>query len=932
MRRRWRESEWSRARKRQKQTAATQKWIGNSFDIGVFLGVDILDDALNTSTSSPLNVSSAGSSTTVATVRPAINVIPPSTEAETFVTAPSESEVSSSQRRLALSPRVSRDQEDPKPESASSSTALLVSSDDPACGPGPSNRAIAPTTTKAQLDGPLDLSVRVESPSPTKGKGKDKHVHYQDDPVPPSEVLARTGDAVKVTSAGAVEQTTREATTKWGDVIMRDRMLVRVSYTEDAVSPTFDEWQNRTTRHLENEGWAEYIVAWRKNRLELYENHHTPGKEWFTGTKRLSYLVPLDSTSTRLSLYSFVDLSFCLSCPPTSLNVDPKGRRHFFGSTRGTNIFIFKLKCRTRAVDWLWHIWRHLGGQLPPYIEVRAPAIDTRLKVDVPGFDAADIDAAYDVFKRDNIVRLCEKYLRTAPEYRALLEREEAKGVRFDLAWRLNTDLDWVWKEEDVQGQARKWAVLCGLALKQADKPAHLEIRMVRHLPTRLHMKDGTRLDEPPAVEGYLDRIRPNSQLKQSIYLVTHDGYLFALTPARAHQPSPPGATATGPIPSQSVSIATDPNMEDTVRRAEVRRGQLQIMEATGMSDLRSIVAVRRAFQLLPPQQEQVEPPTAADWEDSEGFWAQVERSEDDDDDVGGEAGLAASKDKAHLRMRRSFELVLTSGRVVRYEAYSCATALEWIVRLRPLVSYWKKRHQVDARLEMDVARVSTGRERITPHRAREDHEHVGEHDMSTEPPPDRDESLPDLSFFYNWCVLDGCRPILKCGRLYGRKGWWGQYKHTQLVLIAGHLVQFHITGTGVFHHRKKKVVHLIDAYVCSGYFAAQYLPEGQYDANKPPVARRYQDGLETDDGEEDTLFIIWYRKVSGAAPGVRRNNSKADIPPLNAKRKVAIFRTRSRLERDSWVWAINVEIERTVRASREREEAVRQSGQLLKK
>lgn len=50
-------------------------------------------------------------------------------------------------------------------------------------------------------------------------------------------------------------------------------MLVRVSYTEDAVSPTFDESQNRTTRHLENEGWVEYIVAWRKDRLELYADH-----------------------------------------------------------------------------------------------------------------------------------------------------------------------------------------------------------------------------------------------------------------------------------------------------------------------------------------------------------------------------------------------------------------------------------------------------------------------------------------------------------------------------------------------------------------------------------------------------------------------------------------------------------------------------------
>lgn len=155
--------------------------------------------------------------------------------------------------------------------------------------------------------------------------------------------------------------------------------------------------------------------------------------------------------------------------------------------------------------------------------------------------------------------------------------------------------------------------------------------------------------------------------------------------------------------------------------------------------------------------------------------------------------------------------------------------------------------------------------------------------------------------------------------------------RHLQLVLISGHLVQFHITGRTSLHHRKDRVLDLLDAYVCSGYLAAQHLPEGQYDANAAPVARRYQDGLETDDGEEDTLFVLWYRKVRGGAAGVRRNNSGADVPPLGAKRKVAVFRTRSKLERDVWVCAINVEIEKVVRASREREEAVRQAGQLLR-
>ncbi|KAI0657423.1 Pleckstrin homology domain-containing protein [Cubamyces menziesii] len=947
MRRRWRESDWGRARRQQRNTGSTSKWVGSSFDVGVFLGVNILDERIDaasregltppaTSPQSPLPEISVASAT-------------PSAVAETFVTAHSHLSTPANEvpGPSTLTPNSSRDVDCIKPPSPSSSTALLAPTMpqtdqepqrlQPAEGQT-SNVAIPPSSV-ARPNGHATLppSKVSEQRKRGKGKGKDVHVHYEEPPAPPSEVLARRGSAVEETSAGASEQATAENQVKWGDVILRDRMLVRVSYTEDGVSPTFDESQNRVTRHLETEGWVEYIVAWRRDRLELYADHHTPGREWLTGHKKLVYVVPLGDPATKLSLYSFVDLTFCLTCPPTRLKLDSsKRQRHFFGGSRGTNIFVFKVKCRSRAIDWTWQLWRHLGGQLPPYIDIRSPALDTRVSIDVPGHDTADLEAAYSVFTRDNILGLCEKYLRTVPEFRTLMEREHAEGATFELAWRFDTNLDWVWRASDVMDKERKWSVLCGLALSQAGRSAHLEFRRKRHVPTRLHMRDGTRLDEPPAVEGFLDRIRPNSQLKQSLYLVTHDGYLFALNPARAHPPPTPGAPEPASVFLGSDSGSSETRHGDTRGRAEVRRGQLQILEATGVSDLRSIVAVRRAFQLVPRQMVRVDVQQAADWEDSEDFWAHSERCESDDEDAGGEAGLANARDKTQLRMRRSFELVLTSGRVIRFEAYSCATALEWIVRLRPLISYWKKRHQYDARLEMDIAHLSTGRPRITPQHMKDDHEHEHghghRHDTTAVVQSNGDAALPDLDHFYNWCVLDGCRPILKCGRLYGRKGWWGQYKHVQLVLISGHLVQFHITGHTSLHHRRDKVIPLLDAYICSGYFAAQYLPDGQYDANAPAVARRYQDGLETDDSEEDTLFVIWYRVPKGLSAGVRRNNAGADIPPLTAKRKVAVFRTRSKLERDAWVWAINAELEKVVRASRTREEAVRSAGELIAK
>lgn len=51
-------------------------------------------------------------------------------------------------------------------------------------------------------------------------------------------------------------------------------MLVRVSYTgAESVGTAFDENQNRVTQHLEYEDWSEFMVVWRKERLELYEDY-----------------------------------------------------------------------------------------------------------------------------------------------------------------------------------------------------------------------------------------------------------------------------------------------------------------------------------------------------------------------------------------------------------------------------------------------------------------------------------------------------------------------------------------------------------------------------------------------------------------------------------------------------------------------------------
>jgi hypothetical protein len=114
-----------------------------------------------------------------------------------------------------------------------------------------------------------------------------------------------------------------------------------------------------------------------------------------------------------------------------------------------------------------------------------------------------------------------------------------------------------------------------------------------------------------------------------------------------------------------------------------------------------------------------------------EAWIGREERSSEDDVDEGGEVALAQAYDSPLVKMRRSFELLLNTGQVMRFEvisshllavssayrfslqAYSCKVAIEWIERLRALSLYWKRRHRTDAQQEIELAQAQ--RPRLTP-------------------------------------------------------------------------------------------------------------------------------------------------------------------------------------------------------------------------
>ncbi|EEB92094.1 hypothetical protein MPER_09448, partial [Moniliophthora perniciosa FA553] len=517
-------------------------------------------------------------------------------------------------------------------------------------------------------------------------------------------------------------------------------MLVRIISSDlTAVPSSFDEQKHRQTRDLKHEGWGEFMVVWRGDRVEVYENYTIPGEEWIRGHKNLSYVIPLKSGRTKLSIYSFVDLTFCITCPPVSRRYNPASRKwKLTVAKQKTMVYIFKLKSRSRAFDWAWQLWRRiqpLNSKLPPYVTIKNPRLDSKVNIELP----TDPERQYAVFTRENVVNLCIESLSHLRDFQYLVERHRAEGRVFQLAWRRETHLDWIWLDEDVDGRPRDWAVLCGLLMQESSVPAHLELRLCRHFPSFIPLKDGSHFSEPLPIEGYVDRIKPGSGAKQPLYLAVHDGNLFVLHPSHANPPVPLGA-----LPRKA---GTMESYIENMKRSEVQRGVKQIMFANGVADLRNVLADRRAIHLVRQcDHDYKDRPEDENWMNA---WSEEETFSADFEDTGGEEALNQTSDKHDLKMRRSFELLFKNGHVVRFEAYSCAFAIDWVRRLRELVHYWRLKRRYDAKDEMDLAQAL--RPRVTPKRYAEQ-----DRIIYPEAPPDLSAPLPALGSLYNWCIVDG--------------------------------------------------------------------------------------------------------------------------------------------------------------------------------
>lgn len=366
-------------------------------------------------------------------------------------------------------------------------------------------------------------------------------------------------------------------------LLRRDRMLVKNDWTpSENVPQDLDEAQSRGLS-IHPGQWREYIVVLRPGRIELWDD---PGfaDRFFshTGQLHLAFVIPLSRGSTFLSVFSQVDRIFCLtySQAHASTHVSGGGKQRKVLNLRksGTNILLFEARTLTIGADWIWDIWREIGSNLPEAVEVHLPYAGLRVKFPIPEemIECDDYEEeelamiggksmlavpshrdqqavapaqstrrddderggeGYKMITRPRVVGTILRLLKTVPDYEQVLKSGFLQGLRFELAWRRGSTIEWVVYDRTMDDQVRYWSILFGSILKQTKEPSVLEFRKAQHYPTQVTLGDGQVLQEPPGLEGFLWRVRPVSGVLTRIYITTHDSHVFVCRPSRAYPP-----------------------------------------------------------------------------------------------------------------------------------------------------------------------------------------------------------------------------------------------------------------------------------------------------------------------------------------------------------------------------------------------------------
>ncbi|SMQ54614.1 unnamed protein product [Zymoseptoria tritici ST99CH_1A5] len=752
----------------------------------------------------------------------------------------------------------------------------------------------------------------------------------------------------------AARGTFRTNKAKDGEMLKVDKMLIRIDITQQFLREDYDEKLSQGVETRSVDKWREFMVVCRKHSeedaeavLQFYQTRVITVSEGENVKKKPKVQILLSQKRSHINLYSALDKTLCLWSTKD-------GR---------TTIYYLRAQSTATALDWYTFLRGVLGYQRADTLQVNIPDLSVNLRLDDPFrvseksqtlADAADgNDEALAKALTDEkgaagaIVARCIEMLKHNPEWTDVLT-SWAKNDRIGLAWKRYDRLEWIYGSVEQQ-------MYGSIAMERTHD---LELRPKDHYPTYTKVRNSPRLEEPSPIEGFLIRLtsqtgkeqRLGKMLFKRLYFATQNQYLIFVRPAAAHPPPPPrmpttqedGAVPTAKQFAEQVPLAYDiepyPLRDgriawldavgdksraaeedyDSAAAAEAERNTNILLACDGFIDLCDVQTVRAFAKGATPIDDALT--TGGDNVD---FHAPVPDSRREDGNT---------TDIDHDRV---IELVLKNGLVIRLQAYNKDARTEWMTRLQQLTEYWSQRITADMSLYR-TTRDQNLRELGIDERAEAV---VGQFAYKWE--VGKSYASPTL---YNMCGISDCRTIHMSGALFRKPRKHTTFTRCHVILSHGHLLIFQDTlrkRTGKklvhIHHERIASMSLQGCYLYSGLLTENDLlyQNQTFDSNAPghhSLPRIYlEDNWTSTDEDAMTTFVIWHPKstswfksshtVDDVKAQQQESSSKSEggavktkltrVSQLGATGRSVVFKARSRAERDHWVLAIQVEIER---------------------
>ncbi|KAK3721758.1 hypothetical protein LTR37_002923 [Vermiconidia calcicola] len=752
----------------------------------------------------------------------------------------------------------------------------------------------------------------------------------------------------------------RSSKIKPGELLKMDRMLVKIDVTKQLIREDFDEKVSQGVETQSLDKWREFMVVCRKHEngavLQLYQTRVIAATADKTKKRPKVEIImgPKSPNKANVNMFSSLDKMLCIWTME-------KGR---------TYIYYLRPQSGAASVEWYTFLSSVLGRDRARTLQVNVPDLSVSLRLEDPFktlesskllAEAAegDEDALAKAVSDEQgaagaIVARCLDMLKQSPEWSDVL-RAWAKDDRIGLAWKRYDRLEWVHGAVEQK--------MYGTIAMQ--KTHELELRPKDHYPLQAKTNKGHIVDEPSPVEGFLVRLtsqkghasRMGKMLFKRLYFTSQNQYLVFMRPSRAKPPPPPRIAVKGdgtvlstqqlvdetpltyeinPYPLENDHIAwydtegsipiSDQLSHDAEAADEAERNTSMLIGADGFINMCDIARVRKFHQGADPVDENLE------------SGSDVAFHDDRTDDVGGNT-TTMDEDK-------TLELLLTNGLVIRLQAYNPAAKLEWIKRLRKLVKYWHHRTKDDLNLFKSVREQNLQALQIDERAEAQ----VGSFAYKWEV-----NQCHASSLMYNLCGISSCRTIHMSGLLFRKPRRHTTFTRCYVILSAGHLLIFQdtlrksVTGRKVvhIHHERIGSVDLRGCYLYSGLLTENDLlyQNQTFDSNMPghhALPRIYveDNGWTSTDEDAMTTFVIWHAKskswfrssssvddartaerVGGASEDGKREKTKTKltrVSQLGTTGRSVVFKARSRAERDHWVMALQVEIERLAALSEE--------------